>query len=68
MSDLELELQELRSEVKQLEAFKSFFDDLYGIGLTVTDYHINGYPEQFDNLYEEAVSWMEEEMICHGGC
>ena len=59
----EQELRELQEKVKQLEAFKSFFDDLYGIGLTVRNYHINGYPEQFDSLYEEAVSWMEEAVV-----
>ena len=43
----------------KLRAFKSYFDELYGEGLEVANYHLNGALEPFDNFYESAL----EEMV-----
>lgn len=34
--------------------FKQFFDDLYGKGLEVTNWHLNGDTEPLDNFIESA--------------
>lgn len=35
--------------------FKSYFDPLYGCGLEIQNWHMNGDTEPFDNFYEEAI-------------
>ncbi len=42
-----------------LYAFKSYFDDLYGAGLGVANWHMNGEMEPFDNFYESAMEEYE---------
>lgn len=48
-------------EIPALKAFKEYFDDLYGKGLKVANYHLNGETESFDSFYESALSCYDEE-------
>ena len=41
-------------ELRALLAFKKKFDDLYGTGLNIANWHMNGSLEPFDTFYEEA--------------
>ncbi len=50
------EMYELRTELYQLRKFKEYFDDLYGQGLEIKNWHLNGTTEPFDNFYEQAIS------------
>lgn len=34
--------------------FKEYFDEMYGKGLNVANWHLNGELEPFDNFYESA--------------
>ncbi len=45
----------LENKVKELLAFKEYFDALYGQGLEVANWHLNGALEPFDNFYDSAV-------------
>lgn len=45
--------------LKSLSAFKSYFDSLYGEGLEVANYHMNGDTEPFDNFYDSAMEEYE---------
>ena len=47
-----------KEEVKKLQVFKSYFDELYGAGLDIANYHLNGALESFDNFYESALQEM----------
>ena len=47
-----------KEEVKKLQVFKSYFDELYGTGLDIANYHLNGALESFDNFYESALQEM----------
>ena len=38
-----------------MKAFKSYFDELYGRGLDVANWHLNGALEPFDNFYKNAL-------------
>lgn len=38
-----------------MKAFKSYFDELYGKGLDVANWHLNSELEPFDNFYESAL-------------
>lgn len=51
---LEIELQRLRK-------FKSYWDELYGTGLQVANWHQNGRLEDFDNFYDSAMDEYESE-------
>ena len=42
-------------DVQQAINFKKYFDDLYGEGLEVANWHLNGDLEPFDNFYENAL-------------
>ena len=44
-----------QAEIERLKAFKSYFDELYGIGLDVANWHLNSELELFDNFYESAL-------------
>lgn len=46
---------EVTKRLKALSAFKSYFDSLYGQGLDVVNYHLNGATEPFDNFYDSAM-------------
>ena len=45
--------------LKALNAFKSYFYGLYGQGLDVANYHLNGATEPFDNFYDSAMEEYE---------
>lgn len=49
-----------KTEIERLQAFKSYFDELYGKGLEVANWHLNGNTEPFDNFYESALGETEE--------
>ena len=53
-----MEMETARDAVammKELSAFKEYFDGLYGQGLQVANWHMNGAHEPFDSFYESAV-------------
>ena len=45
--------------LKSLSAFKAYFDDLYGKGFEIANYHLNGATEPFDNFYDSAMEEYE---------
>jgi len=45
---------------KQLLNFKKYFDELYGKGLAIANWHLNGHLESFDNFYESAIESMDD--------
>ena len=47
-----------QAEIEKLQVFKSYFDELYGTGLDIANYHLNGALESFDNFYESALQEM----------
>lgn len=49
-----------KAEIEKLQAFKSYFDELFGKGLEVANWHLNGNTEPFDNFYESALEEMED--------
>lgn len=53
--------EDLENRAKEYRAFKEFFDTLYGCGLTVGNWHLNGALEPFDNFYDKAVDEMRKE-------
>ena len=52
--------KELSEENNRLKAFKEYFDGLYGKGLEVANWHLNGALESFDNFYESAQEMLED--------
>ena len=47
-------------ECREAKRFKEYFDELYGIGLEVANWHQNGDTEPFDNFYDAAIDWSEQ--------
>ncbi|MCY9738202.1 hypothetical protein M5X17_31405, partial [Paenibacillus alvei] len=45
---------------EQLLRFKEYFDELYGQGLEVANWHMNGKTEPFDSFYDSAIEEMEQ--------
>lgn len=43
----------------ELKRFKEYFDEMYGKGLEVANWHENGNLEPFDNFYESAIEYVE---------
>lgn len=58
---LQLLCEDLENTVIKYRAFKEYFDGLYGRGLTVGNWHLNGALEPFDNFYDKAVDEMKKE-------
>lgn len=56
---LQSENTRLQIEVNQYKKFKDYFDSLYGQGLEVANWHLNGSLEPFDNFFDSAVDEME---------
>lgn len=54
------EISAMIAENGSLKAFKEYFDDMYGKGLEVANFHLNGEFEPFDNFYERACSCYNE--------
>jgi hypothetical protein len=42
---------------EQAEKFKEYFDELYGKGLEVHGWHMNGEAKPFDDFYEAACEY-----------
>ena len=51
----------------KLKRFKEYFDDLYGQGLEIANWHQNGSLEPFDNFYESAIEYSEEKQNYYVG-
>lgn len=53
----------MKTEKEVMEAikFKEYFDELYGTGLEVANWHLNGEFEPFDNFYESAMEYAKKE-------
>ena len=49
-----------KEEIENLNKFKSYFDYLYGKGLEIMNWHLNGNTEPFDNFYEAAIAQMRD--------
>ena len=47
-------------ECREAKRFKEYFDEFYGIGLEVANWHQNGNTEPFDNFYDAAIDWSEQ--------
>ena len=47
----------MKLNINQLSRFKQYFDGLYGQGLEVANWHLNGELEPFDNFYESAIEY-----------
>lgn len=43
-----------KDELEAVKRFKQYFDELYGEGLEVANWHQNGELESFDNFYDSA--------------
>ena len=55
---LKFSLSALRPVSREpLEKFKEYFDDLYGKGLEVYGWHMNGEAKSFDDFYEDACEY-----------
>lgn len=52
-------LHRQKAEIERLTAFKSYFDELYGKGLDIANWHKNGDLEPFDSFYNSALEEME---------
>lgn len=55
LKELGLSLGQKTDDVQQAINFKKYFDELYGEGLEVANWHLNGDLEPFDNFYESAL-------------
>lgn len=53
--------QELEEKTKKLQAFYDYWAELYGKGLEVANWHMNGDLELFDDFFDSAEEWMEGE-------
>lgn len=56
--NFEEENENLKAEIERLTAFKSYFDELYGKGLDIANWHKNGDFEPFDSFYNSALEEM----------
>lgn len=50
----------LCEEIAELKRFKQYFDELYGTGLEVANWHLNGDLESLDNFMDSANDYMKE--------
>lgn len=53
-------IEELTEENRRLKAFKEYFDGLYGKGLGIASWHLNGALEPFDIFYDSAQEMSED--------
>ena len=51
--------REMDDEFGKYKKFKEYFDDLYGKGLEVENWHMNGETIPFDDFYESACEYAE---------
>ena len=59
------QVEALSREIKALRAFKEYWDELYGQGLTVAGWHENGAYEDFDNFYDCAEMEYDKQYDAH---
>ncbi|RJG26683.1 hypothetical protein [Paenibacillus thiaminolyticus] len=52
------EVERLKEENEQLKRFKTYFDELYGQGLEISNWHQNGDIEPFDSFHDSAEAEM----------
>lgn len=45
-------------ELEDYKSFKRYWDELYGKGLGISNWHENGETEPFDNFYDSALEEM----------
>lgn len=45
-------------ELENYKSFKQYWDELYGKGLEISNWHENGETELFDNFYDSALEEM----------
>ncbi|MDF2884884.1 MAG: hypothetical protein K0R54_5454 [Clostridiaceae bacterium] len=48
------EVEELQGRIEHLQKFYDYFCELYGTGLDVANWHLNGDLEPFDNFFDSA--------------
>lgn len=53
---------EVYRTLKKYVLFKDYFNDLYGKGLEVANWHLNGKLEPFDTFFESACEYAEKEV------
>lgn len=51
------------NELIRLRRFKEYWDELYGKGLEIANWHMNGQLEDFDNFYDSAMDEYDKEVI-----
>lgn len=54
LSETKVKLDKLRKENDALKAYKGYFDDCYGNGYEVANYHLNGDLEPLDSFIDSA--------------
>lgn len=59
----ETKFNEVKAELDKLNKFKAYFDSLYGEGLEIKGWHLNGDLESFDNFYDSAIEAMKSEVL-----
>ena len=59
LSALRTPTREMDDELGKYKKFKEYFDDLYGKGLEVENWHMNGETIPFDDFYESACEYAE---------
>lgn len=52
--DIMTAIKMINSKMLKAIQFVEYFDELYGTGLEIANYHLNGELEPFDNFYEAA--------------
>jgi hypothetical protein len=50
-------------ECREATKFKKYFDELYGQGLEIANWHQNGDLEPFDNFYDSAIDLKRREIM-----
>lgn len=51
---------------EHLQKFKEYFDEMYGEGLDIANWHFNGDLEPFDYFYNSAMEYAKEENMERG--
>lgn len=51
-------IKELEKENRRLKAFYEYWEELYGQGLEIANWHLNGNLESFDSFFEDALEKM----------
>lgn len=49
-----------QKELARLRAFHDYFASMYGQGLKIVGWHLNGNLESFDNFFDTAEEQMDE--------